>query len=40
MEGELFTISLMENAQLFSVKTPRAVPFAYQEKLRQELDSL
>ena len=33
MEGELFTISLMENAQPFSVKTPRAVPFAYQEKL-------
>ena len=40
MEGEHFKISLMENAQPFSVKTPRAVPFAYREKLRQELDSL
>ena len=40
MEGELFKISLMENAQPFSVKAPRAVPFAYREKLQQELDSL
>ena len=40
MEGELFKIALMENAQPFSVKAPRAVPFAYREKLRQELDSL
>ena len=40
MEGELFTISLMDDAQPFSVKAPRSIPFAYREKLRQELDSL
>ena len=40
MEGELFTISLMDDAQPFSVKAPRSIPFAYREKLHQELDSL
>ena len=40
MAKELFKISLMENAQPFSVKAPWAVPFAYREKLQKELDSL
>ena len=40
MEGELFTISLMENVQPFGVKAPWLIPFAYQEKLRSEMDSL
>ena len=40
MEGELFKISLIENAEPFCVKSPRSIPFAYREKLREELDSL
>ena len=40
MEGELFKISLMEDAELFCIKAPCSIPFAYREKLRQELDSL
>ena len=33
MEGELFMISLMENAEPFCVRAPRSIPFAYREKL-------
>ena len=40
IEGELFTISLMEDTQPFRVKAPRSVSFAYCEKLCQKLDSL
>ena len=40
MQRELLKISLMENAEPFCVKAPRSIPFAYHEKLRQELDSL
>ena len=40
MKGELFTISLMKNAEPFCFKAPCSIPFAYREKLRQEIDSL
>ena len=40
MEGEQFCISLTEDAQPFCVRTPRVVPFAYRDKLREELDLL
>ena len=40
MEGEKFHISLTDNAQPFCVNTPRAVPFAYRDKLKAELDLL
>ena len=40
MEGEQFHIKLQDNAVPFCVKTPRAVPFAYREKLKEELDLL
>jgi len=40
MEGELFTICLMEGAEPFCVKAPRSIPFAYREKLQKELDLL
>ena len=40
MKGERFTISLTDNAVLFCVKAPRAVPFAYREKLKEELELL
>ena len=38
MEGEVFTISLMEGAEPFCVKAPRSIPFAYREQLKKELD--
>ena len=40
MEGEQFHISLTDNAQPFCVNTPRAVPFAYRDKLQAELELL
>ena len=40
MEGETFTISLMEGAKPFCVKAPRTIPFAYRDKLKKELDQL
>ena len=40
MEGEEFHISLSANAKPFCVNTPRAVPFAYRDKLKAELDLL
>ena len=40
MEGEVFHIGLVDNAQPFCVHTPRAIPFAYREKLKTELDLL
>ena len=40
MEGEKFHIYLTENAQPFCVTTPWAVPFAYRDKLKAELDLL
>jgi len=40
MEGELFSICLMEGAEPFCVKAPRSIPFAYREKLKKELDLL
>ena len=39
-EGEEFHIELAEDAQPFCVHTPRAVPFAYCDKLKKELDLL
>ena len=40
MEGEQFHIRLQEDAVPFCVKTPRVVPFAYRDKLKEELDLL
>ena len=40
MEGEVFHISLTENAHPFCVHTPRTTPFAYRDKLKTELDLL
>ena len=40
MEGESFRIELTDDAKPFCVKTPRAIPFAYREKLRSELETL
>ena len=37
MVGECFAISLTEGAKLFCVKAPQSVPFAYREKLKEEL---
>ena len=38
MEGEKFHIYLVDDAVPFCVKTPRAIPFAYRNKLKAELD--
>lgn len=33
MEGEQFHIALTDDTKLFCVHTPRAIPYAYREKL-------
>ena len=40
MEGEKFHILLSEDTKPFCVNTPRSIPFAYWEKLKDELDLL
>jgi len=40
MEGEMFHISLVEDAIPFCVKTSRSIPLAYRDKLKAELDLL
>jgi len=40
MEGEQFHIRLREDAVPFRVKSPRVVPFAYRDKLEEELHLL
>jgi len=40
MEGESFHIELTKEAKPFCVKTPRAIPYAYKEKLKAELETL
>ncbi len=40
MEGKQFHISLTDDAKPFCVKTPRAIPFAYRDKLKSELTTL
>jgi len=40
MEGEIFHIELTEEAKPFCVKTPRAIPNAYRERLKAELETL
>jgi len=40
MEGEMFTITLRDDAVPFCVKAPRTVPFAYRDKLKKELELL
>ena len=40
MEGEKFHITLVEDAIPFYVKTPRSIPFVYQDKLKEELEIL
>ena len=40
MPGELFHITLRDNARPFCVTTPRTIPLAYREKLKKELDLL
>ena len=40
MEGEIFHIELTEEAKPFCVKTPRAIPNAYRERLKAEPETL
>ena len=40
MPGETFHISLTDDARPFCVTTPRTIPFAYRDKLRDEIDLL
>ena len=40
MQGKEFHISLLDNVKPFCVNTPRAIPFAYRNKLKAELDLL
>ena len=40
MQGKQFHISLLDNVKLFCVNTPRAIPFAYRDKLKAELNLL
>ena len=40
MEGEQFHIAIADDAKPFCVKTPRAIPFAYRDKLKAELTTL
>ena len=40
MDGELFSIKLRDDAKPFCVNAPRSIPYAYRDKVRQELDSL
>jgi hypothetical protein len=40
MPGEKFQISLTDDARPFCVSGLHAIPFAYREKLKQELDLL
>ena len=40
MEGEEFHISLTDDAKSLCVQTPRAIPFAYRDKLKAELETL
>ena len=40
MPGENFHISLAPDSRPFCVTTPRTIPFAYREKLKDELDLL
>ena len=37
MEGEKFRITLTDNAQPFCVNTPRFVPYAFRDKLKEEI---
>ena len=40
MLGETLHISLTENARPFCVTTPHTIPFAYRDKLKNEIDLL
>ena len=40
MQGEEFHIAISETAKPFCVHTPRAIPFAYRDKLQAELHLL
>ena len=40
MPGEEFRIQLEDDAVPFCVKAPRAIPYAYRDKLRTELDNM
>ena len=40
MEGEMFHITLVDNVTPFCVKALRPVPFAYRDKLKEELELL
>lgn len=40
MEGEKLHITLTDNAKPFCVNTPQAIPFAYRDKFKVELDLL
>ena len=40
MDGEKFCIKLTDNAKPFCVNTPRFVPYAYRDKLKEEISML
>ena len=40
MEGETFHITLVDNVTPFCVKASQSVPFAYRDKLKEELNLL
>jgi len=40
MEGEKFCIKLTDDAQPFCVNTPRFIPYAYRDKLKEEISML
>ena len=40
MQGEKFCIRIKDNAQPFCVNTPRFVPYAYRDKLKEEISLL
>ena len=40
MEGETFHISILSDVVPFCVKTPSAIPFAYRDILKAELELL
>jgi len=40
MQGEEFHIAIAETAKPFCVHTPRTIPFAYRDKLQDELNIL
>ena len=40
MKGEKFHITLVKDDIPFFVRTPRSIPFAYKDKIKEELETL